>query len=275
MFKQQKEIAELLDKQQQESDNTALRLKMDKIKRERDSLRMTEQHLQATTLSLAKDVQRLKDKVALLGWKQTRSAQMAKDADEEWTGKDFNGQLRANGDAADNQKINSDNEVATMREQTKQLPSTISQLKNELDLKNSHGRQLQQSVILNPHRDLNRPDASRSEEQPAASAQEIEHHREFAAQAQEQVSDLESKLDTMKFGMQEKASEMASLEKFRAEKIQKAEVMERRCKDQEAYTVSLEKQLEELRGNMETMLGRVSVHQGKKRRRTEGPDFQL
>ncbi|EQB52934.1 hypothetical protein CGLO_07404 [Colletotrichum gloeosporioides Cg-14] len=69
--------------------------------------------------------------------------------------------------------------------------------------------------------------------------------------------------------------EMQELEKKYAEKVAAMASMERRFHDKDAYTENLETKLEELRGTMENVLGQVSVHQGRKRRRTEGPDFQL
>ncbi|KAF0330717.1 hypothetical protein RB213_009346 [Colletotrichum asianum] len=69
--------------------------------------------------------------------------------------------------------------------------------------------------------------------------------------------------------------EMQELEKKYAEKVAATASIERRFHDKDAYTENLETKLEELRGTMENVLGQVSVHQGRKRRRTEGPDFQL
>ncbi|KAJ5003680.1 hypothetical protein K4K48_011439 [Colletotrichum sp. SAR 10_66] len=69
--------------------------------------------------------------------------------------------------------------------------------------------------------------------------------------------------------------EMQEVEKKYAEKVAATANMEKRFHDKDAYTENLETKLEELRGTMENVLGQVSMHQGRKRRRTEGPDFQV
>ncbi|KAK1449193.1 hypothetical protein CMEL01_08508 [Colletotrichum melonis] len=91
-------------------------------------------------------------------------------------------------------------------------------------------------------------------------------------------------LDTeaMKFELEtEKTKASIQMAETAAEKAE-VKALAKKCADRmkaaeakEAYTANMEKQLEEMRGAMEGMLGRVSVYQGKKRRRTEGPDFQL
>ncbi|KAH0433726.1 hypothetical protein CcaCcLH18_05713 [Colletotrichum camelliae] len=69
--------------------------------------------------------------------------------------------------------------------------------------------------------------------------------------------------------------EMQEVKKKYTEKVAATANMEKRFHDKDTYTENLETKLEELRGTMENVLGQVSVHQGRKRRRTEGPDFQL
>lgn len=125
--------------------------------------------------------------------------------------------------------------------------------------------------------------------EPPASVHELQYQREIARQAKEKASDMESKLEAMKLAMEAMKSELqtekAEVNARKAEtdaKKAEVEALAKKCAERmnaanakESYTMSLEKQLEEMRGNMEGMLGRVSVYQGKKRRRTEGPDFQL
>ncbi|KXH47406.1 hypothetical protein CSIM01_05343 [Colletotrichum simmondsii] len=108
-------------------------------------------------------------------------------------------------------------------------------------------------------------------------------HRQPKIKCEPQDIDLMSlDMEAMKFELDtEKAKASTQKAETAAEKAE-VEALVKKCADRmkaaeakEAYTMSLEKQLEEMRGNMEGMLGRVSVYQGKKRRRTEGPDFQL
>ncbi|KAK1478500.1 hypothetical protein CCUS01_04846 [Colletotrichum cuscutae] len=108
-------------------------------------------------------------------------------------------------------------------------------------------------------------------------------HRQPEIKHEPQDVDLMN-LDTeaMKFELEaEKTKASIQMAETAAEKAE-VKALAKKCADRmkaaeakEAYTANMEKQLEEMRGAMEGMLGRVSVYQGKKRRRTEGPDFQL
>ncbi|KXH48310.1 hypothetical protein CNYM01_08938 [Colletotrichum nymphaeae SA-01] len=89
-------------------------------------------------------------------------------------------------------------------------------------------------------------------------------------------------MEAMKFELETEKAKASTQKAETATEKAEVDALAKKCADRmkaaeakEAYTVSLEKQLEELRGTMEGVLGRVSVYQGKKRRRTEGPDFQL
>ncbi|KAK6211674.1 hypothetical protein QIS74_10938 [Colletotrichum tabaci] len=74
---------------------------------------------------------------------------------------------------------------------------------------------------------------------------------------------------------EETQARLRELERRCAEKTAAAFEWQAKCEDRNTYTLSLEKDVEEMRGVMEGVLGRVSVHQGRKRRRTEGPDFKV
>ncbi|KAJ0160595.1 hypothetical protein CTA2_7702 [Colletotrichum tanaceti] len=74
---------------------------------------------------------------------------------------------------------------------------------------------------------------------------------------------------------EETQARLRELEKRCAEKTAAAFEWQAKCEDRNTYTLSLEKDVEEMRSVMEGVLGRVSVHQGRKRRRTEGPDFKV
>ncbi|WQF86456.1 hypothetical protein CDEST_11470 [Colletotrichum destructivum] len=144
-------------------------------------------------------------------------------------------------------------------------------------------------------------------------ARELERQRVISREAHEHAADLQSKLDAAELLMEAKAAEMVALERkcaaaeararsaegknsgkdaaavSREETQARLRELERRCaektaaafewqakcEDRNTYTLSLEKDVEEMRGVMEGVLGRVSVHQGRKRRRTEGPDFKV
>ncbi|KAJ5018845.1 hypothetical protein K4K57_003208 [Colletotrichum sp. SAR 10_99] len=90
------------------------------------------------------------------------------------------------------------------------------------------------------------------------------------------VSQLERELETTKESLKNKTDELASAtEKHAKELIEAGGNKEKcRCKDKEAYVESLEEHVEKLRGTMEDVLRDVSTYQGRKRRRTEGPDFK-
>lgn len=83
------------------------------------------------------------------------------------------------------------------------------------------------------------------------------------------------KISKAKLEVEKIKTEMQEVEKKYAEKVAATANMEKRFHDKDAYTENLETKLEELRGTMENVLGQVSMHQGRKRRRTEGPDFQV
>ncbi|TQN64317.1 hypothetical protein CSHISOI_11106 [Colletotrichum shisoi] len=74
---------------------------------------------------------------------------------------------------------------------------------------------------------------------------------------------------------EETRARLRELERRCAEKTAAAFEWQAKCEDRNTYTLSLEKDVEEMRGVMEGVLSRVSVHQGRKRRRTEGPDFKV
>uniref|UniRef100_L2FQT3 Uncharacterized protein n=1 Tax=Colletotrichum fructicola (strain Nara gc5) TaxID=1213859 RepID=L2FQT3_COLFN len=93
---------------------------------------------------------------------------------------------------------------------------------------------------------------------------------------QHRVSQLERELETTKKALKNKTDELASAtEKHSKELMEAGGNKEKcRCKDKEAYLESVEEHVEKLRGTMEDVLRHVSTYQGRKRRRTEGPDFE-
>ncbi|KAK1624713.1 hypothetical protein BDP81DRAFT_474826 [Colletotrichum phormii] len=169
----------------------------------------------------------------------------------------------------------------------------MEQLKKDISAKDALTQRLHGEILCLQQRSHATPYTPRSgyavRDERLVSARELQHQREISRQANEKASDMESKLDAMKLAMEAMKSELqtekAEVNARKAEidaKRSEVEALAKKCSEKmnaanakEAYTVSLEKQLEEMRGNMEGMLGRVSVYQGKKRRRTEGPDFQL
>ncbi|KAI8239280.1 hypothetical protein K4K55_002043 [Colletotrichum sp. SAR 10_96] len=143
----------------------------------------------------------------------------------------------------------------------------ISDLEDKMKHKDALIKQLQQNILRA------QPQTPNHASMPGR--EELERQRHISREAHERASDLESKLDAMKAAMTDKTDEMASLEKEWSAKVAEADGMKRRYHDKDAYITNLETKLEELRGTMENVLGQVSMHQGRKRRRTEGPDFQL
>ncbi|KAK1515940.1 uncharacterized protein CCOS01_13138 [Colletotrichum costaricense] len=169
----------------------------------------------------------------------------------------------------------------------------IQQLERDVSDKHAFTQSLQSEILCLQQRSQGAQHSPRhgygAHREPLVSAHKLQYQREISRQANEKASDMESKLEAMKLAMEAMKSEVqtekAELNAQKAEtNAKKAEVeaLAKKCAERmnaanakESYTMSLEKQLEEMRGNMEGMLGRVSVYQGKKRRRTEGPDFQL
>ncbi|KAI8300844.1 hypothetical protein K4K59_001323 [Colletotrichum sp. SAR11_240] len=94
---------------------------------------------------------------------------------------------------------------------------------------------------------------------------------------QHDILQLERELETTKEALRNKTDELASVKEQHAKELLEArENKEKcRCKDKEAYLESVEEHVEKLRGTMEDVLRHVSTYQGRKRRRTEGPDFEL
>ncbi|KAL3299793.1 hypothetical protein RB213_009363 [Colletotrichum asianum] len=114
--------------------------------------------------------------------------------------------------------------------------------------------------------------------------------------------ELKSDLKQTKGALKKKTDEAASAMKRHAEELQKHEGSKEkcRCKDKESYLEGVEEHVENLRGVLEDVirndrsewscsaeesdvimrdtmkkaLSRVSIYQGRKRRRTEGPDFE-
>ncbi|KAK1675494.1 hypothetical protein BDP55DRAFT_728795 [Colletotrichum godetiae] len=169
----------------------------------------------------------------------------------------------------------------------------IEQLKKDISAKDALTQRLHGEILCLQQRSHATPYTPRSgyavRDERLVSMRELQHQREISRLANEKASDMESKLNAMKLAMEvmksdlqtEKAEVNARKAEMDAERSE-VEALAKKCAEKmnaanakEAYTVSLEKQLEDMRGNMEGMLGRVSVYQGKKRRRTEGPDFQL
>ncbi|KAJ0385578.1 hypothetical protein COL922a_006077 [Colletotrichum nupharicola] len=143
----------------------------------------------------------------------------------------------------------------------------ISDLEDKMKHKDALIKQLQQNILCA------QPQTPKHASMPGR--EELERQRHISREAHERASDLESKLDAMEAAMADKTDEMASLEKEWSAKVAEADGMKKRYHDKDAYITNLETKLEELRGTMENVLGQVSMHQGRKRRRTEGPDFQL
>ncbi|KAJ3961665.1 hypothetical protein N0V92_001638 [Colletotrichum tropicale] len=85
---------------------------------------------------------------------------------------------------------------------------------------------------------------------------------------QQRIYELETELATAQEALKAKEKHVHEL-KDAGEKVQQC-----RCEDKEAYVASVEEHVENLRGTMEDVLRRVSTYQGRKRRRTEGPDFE-
>ncbi|KAF3801932.1 hypothetical protein GCG54_00015154 [Colletotrichum gloeosporioides] len=132
----------------------------------------------------------------------------------------------------------------------------------------------------------------------------VKQEEQLTEQIEEELGyqELKSDLKPTKGVLKEKTDEAASAIKRHAEKLQKAEGSKEkcRCKDKESYLESVEEHVENLRGvledvirndrspwsasaeesdvimrdTMEKALSRVSIYQGRKRRRTEGPDFE-
>ncbi|KAI8239279.1 hypothetical protein K4K55_002042 [Colletotrichum sp. SAR 10_96] len=90
------------------------------------------------------------------------------------------------------------------------------------------------------------------------------------------VSQLERELETTKESLKNKTDELASATERHAKDLIEAGGNQEKCgcKNKEAYVESLEEHVEDLRGTMEDVLRRVSTYQGRKRRRTEAPDFE-
>ncbi|KAK1475138.1 hypothetical protein CTAM01_15707 [Colletotrichum tamarilloi] len=142
----------------------------------------------------------------------------------------------------------------------------IRQFKEELKQKNEFIGHIQDEMA-----DLQRTQGSMSSHRQP----EIKHEPQ-------DVDPMNLDTEAMKFELEtEKTKASIQMAETAAEKAE-VKALAKKCADRmkaaeakEAYTANMEKQLEEMRGAMEGMLGRVSVYQGKKRRRTEGPDFQL
>ncbi|OHE91286.1 hypothetical protein CORC01_13401 [Colletotrichum orchidophilum] len=180
-----------------------------------------------------------------------------------------------------------------LKHRTTTHSNEIEKLKKDISAKEAITQRLQGEILCLQQRSQATPYTPRRpygvEDEPPVSARELQYQRTISRQANEKASEMESKLDAMKLAMEAMKSELqtekAEVNARKAEvdaKKAEVEALVKKCADKmnaanakETYTVSLEKQLEELRGSMEGMLGRVSVYQGKKRRRTEGPDFQL
>ncbi|KAI8226976.1 hypothetical protein K4K54_003306 [Colletotrichum sp. SAR 10_86] len=90
------------------------------------------------------------------------------------------------------------------------------------------------------------------------------------------VSQLERELESTKKTLKNKTDELASAIEQHAKELMEAGGNKEKCgcKNKEAYVESLEEHVEKLRGTMEDVLRHVSTYQGRKRRRTEGPDFE-
>ncbi|KAI8168866.1 hypothetical protein K4K49_002513 [Colletotrichum sp. SAR 10_70] len=93
---------------------------------------------------------------------------------------------------------------------------------------------------------------------------------------QSRVSQLERELKTTKEALKNKTDELASATEQHARELMEARESKEKCgcKNKEAYVESLEEHVEKLRGTMEDVLRDVSTYQGRKRRRTKGPDFE-
>lgn len=109
---------------------------------------------------------------------------------------------------------------------------------------------------------------------PTGSTGDLVAQQTALHEAQERATDLENKIKGLKKAMKDKTSELAAREKSCADKLSAVADREKKCAERERYTVTLEKELEEVRGTLEGVIGRVSTHQGRKRRRTEGPEDQ-
>ncbi|KAI8186057.1 hypothetical protein K4K51_010830 [Colletotrichum sp. SAR 10_75] len=163
------------------------------------------------------------------------------------------------------------NEQESFNKQTGEMTA----LEDKIKLKDALIEQLQANITRYQTQTPSQPPTSGPNNQPPLCREELERQRHISREAHERASDLESKLDAMKAAITDKTDEMASLEKEWSAKVAEADGMKRRYHDKDAYITNLETKLEELRGTMENVLGQVSMHQGRKRRRTEGPDFQL
>ncbi|KAK1852826.1 hypothetical protein CCHR01_04567 [Colletotrichum chrysophilum] len=163
------------------------------------------------------------------------------------------------------------NEQESFNKQTEHMTA----LEDKIKLKDVLIEQLQANIIRYQTQPPSQPSTSSPNSQQPLCREELKRQRHISREAHERASDLESKLDAMKAAMTDKTDEMASLEKEWSAKVAEADGMKRRYHDKDAYITNLETKLEELRGTMENVLGQVSMHQGRKRRRTEGPDFQL
>ncbi|KAF6820330.1 hypothetical protein CMUS01_11578 [Colletotrichum musicola] len=135
----------------------------------------------------------------------------------------------------------------------------LDKFRREIQTKAVLIQQLQQNLgYLGSSND--RP-ASSSNMEPLAhnktSAGDLVTQKTALREAQERATDMGNKVNGLKQAMKDKSKELAALEK--------------RCADREAYTDNLEKELEEVRGTLEDVIGRVSTHQSRKRRRTEDP----
>ncbi|KAH0433728.1 hypothetical protein CcaCcLH18_05715 [Colletotrichum camelliae] len=137
------------------------------------------------------------------------------------------------------------------------------------------------------------------EKQPA---EQFEDHFGELFKVEDEISLLKSDMDTTKAALKEKTDELPSAIEQHPKERQKAEETREkcRCKDKESYLESVEEHVENLRGTLEDVLSKdrgaysvgaeqhdgnlresmekalkhVSIYQGRKRRRTEGPDFE-
>ncbi|KAK2763594.1 hypothetical protein CKAH01_15935 [Colletotrichum kahawae] len=238
--------------------NTELRARADEKKQNHEELEAARTQLKDRTKRLGKQIRHTQDRVTEL-----------KDASKKL--KTAKAQLKVDLRNADdhNRLLESEVYYSRINEQKSFDKQTehISDLEERIKLKDALIQQLQQNILHH------QPQAPNQASRPGR--EELERQRHISREAHERASDLESKLDAMKAAMTDKTDEMASLEKEWSAKVAEADGMKRRYHDKDAYITNLETKLEELRGTMENVLGQVSMHQGRKRRRTEGPDFQL
>ncbi|KAF6784286.1 hypothetical protein CSOJ01_15777 [Colletotrichum sojae] len=143
----------------------------------------------------------------------------------------------------------------------------LDQLRREIQTKAVLIQQLQQDYRY--HGSSNDQPVLHRQPGPLEHSSDSNAQRTALQEARERTNDLENKVKGLKKPMEDKKSELAVLEKSWADKLSAVADREKRCADRETYIATLEKELEEVRGTLEDVIGRVSSHQDSKRRHTE------